>query len=156
MRHRNLGIALCFATIFLCALLHIATFFSVVPRLSILVPLVLLAGAVLCAVTPIGWRNPPAPRSKAAVVGWVLLVYAVLLFMHQYRTTGGATSVEIVNGQYAYMCKDSVIRPISEVEYKMFSTQVARVESVWIGMMATFCLSSLLNGQRRYRRRPSE
>jgi hypothetical protein len=87
----------------------------------------------------------PTPTGKTAVVGWVLLVYAVLLFVHFYRSSGGASSVGIVEGQFVYMYKSAVIRPISEEEYNMFPTQVARIMSAWIGMMATFCLSSLIN-----------
>ena len=120
MNRRTLGIAFCFGTIFACAVLHVASFLTILPVLSIVVPVVLLTGAILCASRPGGWRNPPAPRGKSAVVGWILLIYAVLLFVHFYRGTGGATNVEIVHGQYAYMSKDTVIRPISEVEYRMF------------------------------------
>jgi hypothetical protein len=153
MNRRNLGIAFGFAAVFVCAVLHVASFLMVLPRLSILVPVPFLAGAILCASPPIGWRNPPAARSAATVLGWILLIYAVLLFVLLHKTTGGATNVEIVHGQYAYMSKDIVIRPITEVEYKMFPTRVTRLVSAWMGMMATFCLSALLNGRRRYLRR---
>jgi hypothetical protein len=74
-----------------------------------------------------------------------LLVYAILLFVHFYRSSGGATSVGIVEGRYVYTSRSAVIRPISEEEYKMFPTQLARMMSAWVGMMATFCLSSLNN-----------
>jgi hypothetical protein len=84
------------------------------------------------------------PTGKTAVAGWVLLAYAVLLFVHFYRSSGGATSVGIVEDQYVYMYKSAVIRPISEEEYKMFPTQVARIMSAWLGMMAMFGLSSLI------------
>jgi hypothetical protein len=156
MTRWKLGIVLCFATIFLCALIHVATFFAEVPWLSVLAPFVLLGGAILCASPPIGWRNPPEPRGKVAVVGWIFLVYAVLLCVHLYRSTGGATNVAIVNGQYFFMDKDSVIRVITQMEYKKFPTQVVRVVSAWMGMMATFCLSSLLNVQLKDRRLPGE
>jgi hypothetical protein len=74
-----------------------------------------------------------------------MLLYAILLFVHFYRSSGGATSVGIVEGQYVYMSKDTVIRSISEAEYKMFPTQIARIMSAWMGMAATFCLSSIIN-----------
>ena len=77
-------------------------------------------------------------------LGWVLLVYAVILFAQFYRSSGGATSVGIVEGQYVYMSKSTVIRPITEREYRMFPSHVARIMSAWIGMMAMFCMSSLL------------
>jgi hypothetical protein len=89
--------------------------------------------------------KPSAPAGKTAVAGCILLVYAILLFIHFYRSSGGASSVGIVEGQYVYMSKSAVIRPISEEEYKMFPTQVGRIMSAWMGMMATFCLSSFTN-----------
>jgi hypothetical protein len=109
-------------------------------------------GAVLSLRVEQGWKlsdyyrmKPSVPRGITAVVGWVLLVYAILLFAHFYRSTGGASSVGIVEGQYVYMSKSTIIRSISEEEYKMFPTQWARLMSAWIGMGATFCLSSLIN-----------
>ncbi len=148
---RDIGKALCLAAAISCALLHAATFLTVVPRLSILVPFFLTAGAVLCSRMVQGWklsdyrRAPfPTPKGKTAAVGWVLLVYALFLFVHFYKSSGGASSVGVVQGQFVYMYKSAVIRPISAEEYNMFPTQVARIMSAWIGMMATFCLSSLL------------
>jgi hypothetical protein len=35
----------------------------------------------------------------------------------------------------------------------MFPTQVVRIMSAWIGMMATFCLSSLINKAEDWRAR---
>jgi hypothetical protein len=152
MTARDLGKALCLATAIACALLHSATFLTVVPGLLILVPFFLLMGAILCARAAQGrsfsvYRRTrlSALTGKTALAGYVLLVYAILLFVHFYRSSGGASSVGIVEGQYVYLSKSTVIRPISEEEYKMFPTQVARIMTAWIGMMATFCLSSLIN-----------
>jgi hypothetical protein len=152
MTARKIGTALCFATGIACALLHVATFLTVVPGLLILIPFFLLMGAVLCARAVQGWNisvyrrgvQSSVPKGKTAVVGYVLLVYAVLLFGHFYRSSGGASSVGIVESQYVYMNKSAVIRPISEAEYRMFPTQVDRIMTAWIGMMATFCLSFLI------------
>jgi hypothetical protein len=152
MTARNVGIALCLATAISCALLHAATFMTIVPGLLILVPFFLLMGAVVCARATQGWNfsaylriRPSAPKGKTAIAGWFLLAYAVLLFVHFYRSSGGASSVGMVEGQYVYMYKDTVTRPISAGEYKMFPTQVARIMSAWLAMMATFCLSSLIS-----------
>ena len=149
---RELGKSLCLATGIVCALLHAATFLTVVPSLLILVPFFLLAGVVLCLRLAQGWKLSDylrnlhtAPTGKTAIAGWVLLLYGILLFIHFYRVSGGATSVGIVEGQYVYMSKNTVIRSISEAEYKMFPTQIARIMSAWIGMAATFCLSSIIN-----------
>jgi hypothetical protein len=151
MTGRAIGKVLCLAAGIACALLHAATFFTVVPGLLILVPFFLLMGAILCARAVQGWNISyndrvrfSMPRGRPAVVGWVLLVYAVLLFVHFDRSSGGASSVGIVEGQYVYMYKSTVIRPISEDEYKMFTTRWLRVMSAWMGMMSTFCLAALI------------
>jgi hypothetical protein len=47
MTTRDVGKALCFATAIACALLHAATFMTIVPGLLILVPFLLMMGAVL-------------------------------------------------------------------------------------------------------------
>ena len=107
--------------------------------------------AALCLRVAQGWnlsvylrKKPSTPTGKTAVAGCILLAYAILLFIHFYRSSGGASSVGIVDGQYVYLSKTVVIRPISEEEYIMFPTQVARIMSAWMGMMATFCLSSFI------------
>ncbi len=74
------------------------------------------------------------------MVGFMLLVYAVLTFVYFYRTTGGASSVTIVDGQYVSMSKSRIIRTITEHEYRMFPNLWTRVMSAWIGMMAVFGL----------------
>jgi hypothetical protein len=152
MTGRGVGKVLCLVAGTAYALLHVATFLTVVPGLLILVPFFLLMGAILCTRAIQGWDLPyrdrvrlSMPKGKTAVVGYVLLVYAVLLFVHFYKSSGGASSVGIVEGQYVYMYKSAVIRPISEEEYKMFPTQVARIMSAWLGMGSTFCLASLIN-----------
>jgi hypothetical protein len=152
MTGRVIGKVLCSAAGIACALLHAATFLTVVPGLLILAPFFLLMGAIVCARVTQGWNSSyydrlrfATPRGKTAVVGYVLLVYAVLLFVHFYRSSGGASSVGVVEGQYVYMYKSAVIRPISEEEYKMFPTQWDRIMSAWMGMMSTFCLASLIN-----------
>ena len=112
MTARDLGKALCLATGITCALLHAATFLTVVPGLLILVPFFLMMGAILCARVAQGWKpsvyrrtRSSAPTGKTAAAGFVLLVYAVLLFMHFYKSSGGASSVGIVDGRYVYMSK---------------------------------------------------
>jgi hypothetical protein len=149
---RKLGIFFAFVTLSACAVLHLFTFITAVPDLSILVPVVPLAGAILCAQQVLPWRtqlrNRAVPRGKTAMVGWVLLAYALILFVYFYRTTGGASSVSIVNGQYFYMYQGHMLRPITQEQYEIFPTEWFRVMSAWMGMMATFCLSSLLNASR--------
>jgi len=151
MTRRNVGVALYFATLSACLVLHIAAFLIAVPFLLILVPFGLLAGTILCASPRGGWRNPGTPKGRTAVIGWVLLVYAVMLFVQFYRSSGGASSVEIVDGQYVFMSKNPIIRPITEREYRMFPSHVARIMSAWMGMMAMFCMSSLLRNQSKGR-----
>ena len=52
MNRRTLGIAFCFGTIFACAVLHVASFLTILPVLSIVVPVVLLTGAISVQVDP--------------------------------------------------------------------------------------------------------
>jgi hypothetical protein len=114
---------------------------TIVPFLWLLPPFFLMAGAVLCAKaveSDVGFRKP------SGTLGWlglVLLVYAVLTFVHDYRTTGGASSVGIVNGEYVSMYKTRILRTITEQEYRMFPNLWVRVMSAWIAMMAVFGLT---------------
>lgn len=147
-----MGTALCLAALIACLLLHVATFLMKVPGLLILVPFFLMAGAILCARATDGWNlsayrrvQQSMPKGKTAIAGFLLLAYAIILFVHFYWSSGRASSVGIFEGQYVYMYKDRVIRPISEYEYQMFPTQITRIMSAWIAMMAEFCLSSLIN-----------
>jgi ABC-type proline/glycine betaine transport system permease subunit len=151
---RELGILFAFATLSACAVLHILTFLIAVPRLSILVPFLPLLGAALCARQALPWRKARSdrasfvgPKGKMATVGWVLLAYSIVLFAHFYRISGGATGVGIVDGQYVYLNKSNAIQTITEAEYKMFPSQCFRVMTGWMGMVASFCLSSLLNAK---------
>jgi hypothetical protein len=151
MKRRNLGLVLSLMSVGLCALLHVATFITAVPFQLLLVSFALLGGAILCERRVRGapyrsnshriWVSGPA--RKEALVGFALLVYAVILFVLLYSATGGASGVGMVDGQYDYLSKGHVIRSITEQEFRMFPTQVVRIMSVWLGMMATFCHSSL-------------
>jgi hypothetical protein len=138
----GLGLALCIGAAAICLVLHVATFMTIISLVWIVPPFLLVAGAVLCskAIEP---RLRLMLRSdKVALLGWVLLVYAVLTFVYFYRTTGGASSVGIVDGQYVSKYKDHVIRVITYDEYRMFPNLWTRVMSAWIGMMAVFCSKS--------------
>jgi hypothetical protein len=145
MNLRKLGFTLSVSAISVCAVLHLATFVIPVPGLLILFPFALLVCAVLCVRAVVPWRTESvfSHRGNAATIGWILLVYALFLFVYLYKTTGGATSVGMLDGQYVYLYKSNVIRPITEAEYKMFPTLVVRLMSAWIGMMAFFCVSWL-------------
>jgi hypothetical protein len=162
MTIQYVGKVLCWATAIACASLHLATFVTTVPGLLIIVPFFLMVGAMLCARISLGWRlselwrRAQIPKGYSATAGWILLIYSVLLFTHFYRSSGGATSVGIVAGQYVYLSKETVIRPISETEYKMFPTHIARIMSTWLGMLATFCLSSLTNETKDEKARQAE
>jgi hypothetical protein len=150
----RLGFALCVGAAVVCVVLHVATFVTVVSLMWIIPPFFLVAGAILCArvVDP---RSRLAPRfDKTALVGWVLLIYGVCTFIYFYRTTGGASSVGVVDGQYVSKYKDHVIRSITEAEFRRFPNLWARVMSAWIGMMAVFCLKSF-TPPRVFRSEPS-
>jgi hypothetical protein len=77
-----------------------------------------------------------------SLVGFGLLVYAIFLFVYFYKTTGGASSVDVVDGQYVSKNKDHVIRTLTEQEYRAFPNLWTRVMSAWLAMMAVFCSKS--------------
>lgn len=138
----RLGLGLSVAAAMICLALHIATFLTVVSLIWIILPFFLVAGAILCARVV-----DPKPRfgqrlDRAAIVGWVLLFYALCWFAYDYRTTGGATSVGIADGHYVSMYKDRTIKIISENEYRMIPNLWTRVMSAWVAMMAVFCAKS--------------
>jgi hypothetical protein len=139
----RLGVALCIASAALCAVLHIATFMTTVSFLWLVPPFFLMFGAVLCAKAVEGDVRFRTPSGKLGWFGLVLLVYAALTFVYFYRTTGGASSVSIVNGGYVSMYKSRIIRTITEQEYRMFPNLWIRVMTAWIAMMSIFGLTQL-------------
>jgi hypothetical protein len=137
----KLGLALSITGGTVCAVLHLATFVTIVPLVWILIPFALLFCSVLCAQafkTSLRYRRPTGKWTR---LGLVMLVYAVLIFIYVYRTTGGVSSVSIVDGKYVAMNKDQIIRTLTESEYRMFPNLWMRVISAWIGMMAVFSLT---------------
>jgi hypothetical protein len=138
----GLGFALCVCAGAICLVLHVATFLTIVSLLWILPPALLVPGAVLCSKTTEPRHRLPLRADKVALFGWVLLIYGVLTFIYFYKTTSGATSVGVVDGQYVSKYKDHVIRVISYAEYRMIPNLWTRVMSAWIGMMAVFCARS--------------
>jgi hypothetical protein len=107
-------------------------------------PFLLVAGAVLCSKALETKLQFPLRFDTVAVLGSVLLIYSICTFVYEYRTTGGATSVGLVDGHYVSKSKDHVIRVITADEYKMFPNLWARVMSAWIAMMAVFCAKSFV------------
>jgi hypothetical protein len=127
MSLRNLGLTLSIGSASLCAVVHLLTFVihtsNTLFLAAFVIGLVLLFGAVLCLrITRNGWRSPSdtmaliPPITKVSVVGCVLLLYSIFLFVSFYRATGGATAVGIVDGQYMYLNKGKIIRPITKEE----------------------------------------
>ena len=138
----KLGLVLCVAAVATCLAVHVGSFLTIVSLIWIVPPFLLVAGAVLCSRVV-----DPRPRfsmgsDKVAIIGWILLAYAICCFVYDYKTTGGATSVAILDGQYVSKYKDQVIRVISLNEYRMFPNLWTRVMSAWVAMMAVFCARS--------------
>jgi len=115
---------------------------GIVSLMWLIPPFFILAGAILCARAVEPRLRLPVRLDKVSVVGFGLLIYAILLFIYFYKTTGGASSVAVVDGQYVSKYKDHVIRTISEQEYRMFPNLWTRAMSVWMAMMAVFCSKS--------------
>jgi hypothetical protein len=107
-------------------------------------PFFLVFGTVLCSRAVEPRLRLPLRTDKVSLVGLGLLVYAILLFVYFYKTTGGASSVAVVEGQYVSMYKDHVIRAITEEEYRMFPNLWTRSMSAFMGMGAVFCSKSFI------------
>jgi hypothetical protein len=148
--HRR-GIALLICTVAICLVLHIATFITILSPAWVVPAVLLLAGAVLCANATNAKARSALSTDTLALAGWGLLVYAVATFIHFYRTTGGASSVGIIDGQYVSEYQGRVIRTISAAEYTMFPNLWTRVMSAWVAMAAVFCTGSFPLGARSER-----
>jgi hypothetical protein len=151
---QRIGAVLCIVAFVFCAVSHVASFFCVrligsIP--STLTCLFLPAFVCLFAAALCHWsagklrgsahksaRGMRVPTQYLTMLGCVLLFYAILIFILEYQTTGGATSVAILHGQYMYMYKSRVIRPITEHEFMLFPVLVSRVLSAWIGAMSVW------------------
>jgi hypothetical protein len=116
----KMGLVLCFAAVALCVFVHLATFLTTVSLAWIIPPFLLVTGAVLCSKGIEEKARIGVRPDKVAMLGWLLLTYAVCCFIYDYKTTGGATSVGIVDGHYVSMYKNHVITVITENEYRMF------------------------------------
>jgi hypothetical protein len=100
--------------------LHVVAFLTTLSPTWVIPAVFLLAGAVLCTNTTKARLRLALSAGTFSLVGWGLLVYAVTTFIYFYRTTGGASGVAIIDGQYVSEYQGRFIRTISEVEYKMF------------------------------------
>lgn len=138
----KLGFALCALALAICIVVHVGSFVGVVSLIWVIPPFILLAGAVLCSRVVQPRLRLPLRIDKVSLVGFGLLAYSILLFVYFYKTTGGASSVAVVDGQYVSMYKEHVIRSITEQEYRMFPNLWTRVMSAWLAMMAVFCSKS--------------
>jgi hypothetical protein len=116
----RLGITLCVAAGAICVVLHLATFVTVIPLPWILLPFASMFGAVLAIKAAGADTRFAPPTGRAGVLVGALFLYGVFSFVCFYRTTGGASSVRIQDGQYVSMYKSHVIRTITEEEYRMF------------------------------------
>jgi len=138
----RLGLALSLGTITTCLFLHAGTFLAIVPPMWLLLPCIFFFGSVLCDLPTRRMPRPPHRTDWVAMLGFALLLYAVLTFIYVYRATGGATSVCTVDGHYFSKYKNHIIRAISESEYQLFPNLWTRAMSVWIGMIAVFSARS--------------
>jgi hypothetical protein len=97
----------------------------------------MMFGAVLCIKAVEDIRRSRQFSIRGGLLAGGLVLYAVLTFVYFYRTTGGASSVEVLDGHYVSMYKDHVIRTITAEEYAMFPNLWVRVMTAWIVVAAT-------------------
>jgi hypothetical protein len=138
----KLGLALCALALAICIVVHVASFVGVISLFWVVPPFILLAGAVLCSRVVQPRLRLPLRIDTLSLVGFGLLAYSIILFVYFYKTTGGASSVAVLDGRYVSTYKEHVIRNISEQEYRMFPNLWTRVMSAWLAMMAVFCSKS--------------
>jgi hypothetical protein len=133
---RRLGYALSLAGGMICAVLHLATFVTIVPLVFSVLPFIPLAGAAVSGqVVKSEWvRATPDRNWKLSCLA--LFTYAAMTFVYWYYITEGASSVDIVDGHYVSMYKGAIIRTITEQEYRMFPNLWVRVMSAGMGTMA--------------------
>jgi hypothetical protein len=149
---RRLGLVLCICLGAFCGILHVATFIATPSPFWIFLSFLFITGIMFCAnmVNPQEGVRLPArnwPPSLAVGAG-LLFAYAILTLVYFYRTTGGADSVEIINGHYVSMSKGHVIRTITEREYRMFPNLWTRVMSAWVGMLSVVGINSFVRSEK--------
>lgn len=135
----RLGYAASIATLSVCAVLHLASFLGTVYPIWIVPAFCLLGVTLICANAVRPKRGSRWFANKFLYAGCALLVYAALTFVYIQKKTGGATGVEIVNGQYVSTYKSHIIGPATEREYREFPSLETRILSAWFAMMAAFC-----------------
>jgi len=132
----RIGHWLCIAAGVLCVAMHVATFVTSLAPVWILIPFGLIALAIICDRSARNRLPYSEPISDLRWLQVALLAYAIGTFVYFYETTGGATGVEVMDGQYVSMYKSRVLKVISEHEFRNFPSLWTRVMSSWIGMMA--------------------
>lgn len=135
---KRAGLLLGTITVAYCLALHIATFFTVVSFVWLL-PTFASIGISIVLSKAVPQEHPESfPYYKVQWLGLALLAYSLLLFAYDLKRTGGASGVEVIDGQYFSEYRGKIIRQISEYEYLFFPNLWARVMSAWMGMMAVF------------------
>jgi hypothetical protein len=143
---KRFGRTLSIAAGAICVVMHLSTFFTVVPVAWLLLPLPLMAGVVLCSEVTGTQRRPGLISTKGmGLVNLLLLVYVVLTYVYVLRANGWTSNVSVLNGQYVAVYRGRVIRTITEHEYRMFPTLWTRAGSAFVGIMASLGLTRLSN-----------
>jgi hypothetical protein len=124
----------------ICAALHLATFVIDISFLWVLPAAFFVGLGIICSkLTPRG-RSLQLPLDAIQILGFILLAYSIILFIYDYKTTGGANGVAVVDGQCVALNKSTVIRSLTDYECNHFPSLWTRVMSAWIAMMACFGL----------------
>ena len=107
----KLGFAFCALALAICVVLHVGSFLGIVSPMWLIPPLFVVGGAVLCSRAVETRLRLPLRTDKVSLVGFGILVYAILLFVYFYKTTGGASSVAVVDGQVNIFIPTTVCWP---------------------------------------------
>ena len=127
-----------------CAVIHVATFFALVPWI-VFFPLFGALGVCAAIAAQLQRAGTVKMRYTAGLLisGVLLFAYSVGWFAWLYSATGGASSVRIIDGEYVLLSRTEVVRRISEQEYREFPNLVLRICSAWLAMLAVFGLMNV-------------
>lgn len=97
----TLGLALCLTGIATGAVLHVATFITVVSPRWLVPEYALVVGSVLSAFALRYDRDLQKYSGISRWLSFALVIYAGLTFVYFYRINGGVSSLSATGGEYA-------------------------------------------------------
>lgn len=124
----------------ICVALHLATFVFDFPFSWVFLAFIpIFLSAIIAKMHPQG-VSFEFPVRVIRMLGFALLVYSIVMFVYEYKLTGGANHIAVENGQCLAMDKSTIIRILTDSECRHFPTLWTRVMSSWTAAIACFGL----------------